>query len=97
MGKARNRTRKKKKTKKEEGMWKVALLCFISFIYMVVLVPNSMQRSEVILLDGCKPQGNPLLREWWLWREYQALLLLYFLEHCVLEVLDSISMQDFIH
>lgn len=25
--------------------------------------PNSRRRSEAILLDGCKPQGNPLLRQ----------------------------------
>lgn len=60
-------SRNGRKTRKDEVIQRVALpfseLCFISFSYTAVLAPDSMQRSEVILLDGCKPQGNPLLRE----------------------------------
>lgn len=55
-----------RKTRHCEVIQRVALplseLCFTNFSYTAVLAPNAMQSSEVILLDGCKLQGNPLLR-----------------------------------
>lgn len=51
------------KVKPYKELLYLSVNCFFSFTYTAILGPNSMQGSEVILLDSYKPQGNPLLRE----------------------------------
>lgn len=51
------------KVKSYKELLYLSVNCFFSFTYTAILGPNSMQGSEVILLDSYKPQGNPLLRE----------------------------------